>query len=178
MSTRIAFFIAALLIFASCTQVQRDAALQGSDVAGRLAVADRLLQSGQVEETVLSAAMTPEQIDTLSAAFDQYETTREEIASILDQPEMAIDALPVIRQHHNLLVDSYEQAQAVVQDNWEEYGPIDRSRLERWEGQAERLEVAYQRMVDAIGQARSESQRTARVVELARIVARIALMAV
>lgn len=169
---------AVAILMAGCTTNQRDAALQGSDVAGRLAVADRLLQSGQVEETVLSAAMTPEQLDTLDAAFDQYETTRAEISAILGQPENVIDALPMIRQHHNLLVDAYEQAQTVVQDNWDEYGPVARSRLERWEGQAERLEVAYQGMADAISEARSESQRAARAVELARIVARIALMAV
>lgn len=180
MPVRIALIIFVLVLIAatSCTPTQRGAAVAGSDVAGRLAVADQLLQSGQVEDTVLSAAMTPEQLDTLDGAFDRYTAARKSISEILDSPENAIEALPTIRQQHARLVQAYEQVQIVVEDNWDEYDPVARSRLERWQGQAEDLERAYQGMVSAISDARSESQRTARVMELARIVARIALLAV
>lgn len=165
-------------VLAGCTQTQQDAALYSSDVAGRLGNADQLLQSGQVEETVTSASMSAEQANQLDQAFNTYEAVRERLASIIDNPEQAVDAMPIIRQQHARLVDAYQTAQEVVASNWSDYDAVAQDRLDRWRGQAERLEIAYQSMIGAIEESRNESQRAAQIIELAKIVARLALMAV
>lgn len=178
MTAVIVLAMMALTLIAGCTNSQRDAALQGSSVAGQLAAADRLLQSGDVEQTVLSVSIRGDELDTLTRAFEQYEESREIISTILDNPDRAMQAISIIRDEHARLTQAYLDVQSVVMDNWDEYSAVAQARLDRWRGQVERLEITYQRMAEAVESARSESARTERIIELARIVAQIALMAV
>jgi len=166
------------VFLAACTIAQRDVALQGSSVAGQLAVADRMLQSGEVEATVLSIAVSEAEFDTVTNAFEQYEASREVIEAIVDDPTQVVDATVLIRAEHARLAEAYSAVYGVVLAHWDEYGPVAQARLDRWRGQAERLEASYQRLASALGEAVNETARTQRVVELARIVGQIALMAI
>ena len=168
----------AVQLLASCTGAQRDVALQGSSVAGQLSSADRILQSGEVEQTVLSVAIRGDELDALTSAFEQYEQSREIISTLLDNPDRAMQAISIIRSEHARLTQAYLDVQSVVMDNWSEYSAVSQSRLDRWRGQAQRLEITYQRLASAVAEARSESARTERIIELARVLAQIALMAV
>ena len=168
----------AVQLLASCTGAQRDVALQGSSVAGQLSAADRLLQSGEVEQTVLSVAIRGDELATLTSAFEQYQQSREIISTLLDNPDRAMQAASIIRAEHARLTQAYLDVQSVVMDNWGEYTAVAQARLDRWRGQVERLEVTYQRLASALDEAQTESARTERIIELARVLAQIALMAV
>ena len=176
----VAVFLVSLAVqlLASCTGAQRDVALQGSSVAGQLSSADRMLQSGEVEQTVLSVAIRGDELDTLTSAFEQYEQSREIISTLLDNPDRATQAVSIIRAEHARLTQAYLDVQSVVMDNWGEYTAVAQARLDRWRGQVERLEVTYQRLASALYEAQTESARTERIIEMARIVGQIALMAV
>lgn len=167
-----------MIALVGCTGAQRDAATEGSIVAGQVTVADRMLQSGVVESTVYSVQMTDDEFATLESAFSTYQDARSELASVVDNPQRAIDAAAMIRSHHQELVQAYSEVQSVVANHWDEYDPVAQARLDRWAGQAQRLEQSYQRMADSVAEARTESARASRIVEMAKIVARIALMAV
>lgn len=163
-----------------CSSAQRDAAVDASSVAGQAIIADQMLQSGIVEQTVLSdsVTMTPEQVQTLEDAFAQYQRSREQISAIIDNPAAAIDSPAIIRAEHARLDEAYRSVQEVVADNWSEYSAVDQSRLDRWRGQVARLEMSYQRLAQSLSEVRNVDARRARIIELARIVGRIALMAV
>lgn len=170
--------VLALLLVSGCSGAQRDVAVQGSAVAGQLASADRLLQSGDVERTVLSVAVRGDELAALQSAFEQYEQSREVVSAVLDTPDRAMRAVSIIRSEHARLEQAYLDVQSVVAANWDEYSAVNQARLDRWRGQVQRLEITYQRLASALEQARTESERTERIIELARIVAQLALMAV
>lgn len=177
LSLYIVVLLASLVIW-GCTPAQQTAALQGSTLAGNLVVADRLLQSGEVERSVLSVKLSPEQLDTLIAAFDEYSHSRSVISDFIEQPVMVLNVEQVIVTEHVRLSEAYRAVQSVVLARWDEYGPVEQARLRRWQAQVERLEIAYLNFVTAVDAARSESARAERIIELARIVGQIALLAV
>ena len=84
------------LVLAGCTPAQQDVAMQGSVLASNLVVADRLLQSGEVERSVLSVKMTDVELDTLVSAFDEYSQSRDVISQIIEDPAMALDVEQII----------------------------------------------------------------------------------
>lgn len=167
-----------LLVLTSCTGAQRDVALQGSAMAGQLAIADRMLQSGDVEVTVLSVSVTAAELDALTNAFTQYEQSRMVLSAIIDNPTQLVDATVLIREEHARLSEAYDAVFDVVSANWDDYGPVQQARLDRWRGQVQRLEESYQRLAAAASEASTETARAQRVVELARIVGQIALLAI
>ena len=169
-------YILIVFLLTACTSAQRDATFQGSSVAGQLIVADQLLQSGIVESTVLSIPVRPEELAQLQDAFAEYEASREQIGRIIDYPERVIDAPAIIRQEHARLIGAFDAVQQVVAANYDEYSEVAQSRISRWRWQAYRLEIAYQRMAEAVEQARGESARRESIIQLARIVAQMALM--
>lgn len=166
------------LVLAGCTPAQQDVAMQGSVLASNLVVADRLLQSGEVERSVLSVKMTDVELDTLVSAFDEYSQSRDVISQIIEDPAMALDVEQIIYTEHVRLSEAYRAVQSVVLARWDSYSAVDQARLKRWRAQVERLEVAYQNFVAAVDAARSESAKAERIIEMARIVGQIALLAV
>lgn len=162
----------------ACTPAQQDVAMQGSVLASNLVVADRLLQSGEVERSVLSVKMTDVELDTLVSAFDEYSHSRDVISQIIEDPAMALDVEQIIYTEHVRLSEAYRAVQSVVLARWDTYSAVDQARLKRWRAQVERLEVAYQNFVAAVDAARSESAKAERIIEMARIVGQIALLAV
>ena len=76
------------------------------------------------------------------------------------------------------LSEAFRAVQSVVLARWDSYSAVDQARLKRWRAQVESLEVAYQNFVAAVDAARSESAKAERIIEMARIVGQIALLAV
>ena len=170
--------VALMAVLWGCTSGQQQAALSGgSVVAGALAF-DQVLQSGDVERAVLSVELSPEELQSVVAGFDQYAVARDVLRDVVDNPERVIGLRGTLETEHARIVQGYGAVQAVVSAHWPHYGPVDQARLLRWQAQAERLEIQYNNFLAALDSEISENERYQRLVEVLRIVAQLALLAV
>lgn len=171
-------FLAILaLSLAACTTGQQATLLTGGALAAETKAADHILQSGEVERAVFSADLSQDARAEVEAGFEQYELSRSILGELAKNPAELGSAITTIKDERTRLRSAYHRIQAVVAANWADYGEFEKSKLQRWEIQAKRLDTRYNAFAEAINSELSSDARYILAVELLRIVAQIALVA-
>lgn len=172
------FLAVVFIALAACTSNQQSAALSGASVVAGGKMVDNLIQSGEVERAVFSVELSESDRDQVITAFNDYATAREILGELVRRPEAALSLRATIQEQHVRVAEAYLAAQSVVAGNWDSYSAIDQARLKRWQAQAERLEIQYQNFLAAVDTEISADVRYERILEVLKIVAQLALMAV